>query len=1769
MLPYQSPIKSFQVTASGNEVDSPSKINKIPISLHGLFGETNSFDDSISLPFVVQSPPCGSSIKKSPSSPSKSSSSIVTGHHQPVLLSEFTDVSLLEEQIKGICHKNTICSFVSPYDNRRCTNSATVKCGLGKSYCSKHLYLTSPSSELRDLQTKKTDKFSNKVTTQSPCVTKLSYQTLDDNESSSITLNSLNDIPYFNSSIIRAGIDLSDSGPTQHGDPRNEGKVVKIKNQQTAMNQTSSTAGLCSYQNHFSNPTISVTPKVLSRPKHPAMAMDGDVLQAVVDLLNQNHDKLTSKQQIELLNSLGVTVATIQSPLHNSSDASCRTTYCNQNTKPSNLSNQGSAVRHKPTKMSPVNHVSSSTTRQNTTSVLKTLNSKENDAQSSLVKAETGVKRPTSEIVENVESKKRKKNETSSTNFLRGLSSVELDKQVSKALASIRHPVSTKKKSESKLKKESVSQTKSVKLAKVKPTSMQAVCLQCPFLFLRQKSLFPDLFHEERNISFCTCKKSYKREIQKLKQKPQKSLIKHKQLCKCKRGSAKMSKEIRKLKSSLKSGNFEANGNFWMLSTLNLYNESATNTDEVNERHSKHIRFYCEKLDTATKHWQKLLKEEKKSINLLTQSMQSDVNETANVLRKLGTKPVSCSRRRGICSLKPNTCALSDRNGDTCPNTALPLSPYCHNHIWHSEHQQLYKLDQGMKVVADINPDPVVIRPRKKTKLPPLSKRKKRRNKRGKVKNGAFNNKVKQEMEFVNIDDNNTGEGYHAEKLKKNLANAKYNVSSKSTAHCSKYNQHQDTVDKIDVDGLTNEDSTSGMFDSLLDESQLLDDEMFKGFGHSSEVLDNALMLASAVHSDNAGKLNIDKLPFDDLNESNVFFSSNHEVDDILSTRGDLDNIYMQNNLDSPSVQTQEEPELLNSMFLTPTTSEIYSESKWSAPHFTTTTDVDLGDVSSSLDSSFADDLHELEGVIRSLQDETDNHIPTTRSNRMHTMNADEYTSILAKEISQVMFCIGCGSLCFLCCFCMQCITISHTNMCMSYTTSEIQNVRIRRTQRNFNIQQKNLCVQSKQVFKAIQQKVFCSFKFLTLKEDLVLSFTTSEIENQSFDYNTSQSTTSNMETCAESSKSLHFQTICCAGETRCSPHNIISSKPTSIMTSQLIALDNAKFKLSPQPMKVLPSTQQLNTKVKQKNTKQTIKRSKLKTTRKQSIVKQETGTPCTKQSSSVNSSVALLTHVQSAVKSKIDKQRAIGKKIRYNQPVHSNITPVAQPVVALTPTVRVQPHIMPSNVVCTTGKLSNNNQSMVLIPVNAYVRPGNNMSQSMGLAFAVPAHNLTSNVGTVIPIRNSTVMTGACPQQLIILNSPQAGIATCTNMPPSKQTINTTVYPPNVTNTIITQQSSVKKPTTTTTQSKSILLKNNQTRNMNVSSPVTTSNRNYQINNNQLQTITLTSRTNNNLVFGSNDLTMTNTTSTNQINSTAVSTCPSTIMINTTNQSRIQTLVDEHDKLKQIVEQLNRPNLTPTITSTIKNNNRARNSSLVIPPVLSGSSGTLMFSPSSKHKGLPTLKEDTIPTTIASPTSSSNLHSSPTGSQSGTVHWNKSSAGPDVPPPIPQNSVYSGVGGQTSNMLFCRRISPSLNNTQHVVVGRLGSLGRLGLPRLTVSDIHNRNIHISPHRSVSENSHNANQSEKPTAYIQLTKDPSLATLEKSVEMKTTDSAITMQDTATVANTLPENSVTDHKSLIRHNSRKCEHTVTLKDPNLISPPKQPVMIASNSSIPNL
>uniref|UniRef100_H2YXT7 Uncharacterized protein n=1 Tax=Ciona savignyi TaxID=51511 RepID=H2YXT7_CIOSA len=420
MLPYQSPIKPYQASTSDVPVPSPSKISKLPISLHGLFGEANSLDDPISLPFIVQSPPCGSSYgsKNSPS-PHKSPGSVVNSHQQPVLLSELTDCSLLESnQINGIYQKNTLCSYVSTYDNRRCTNSATANCNNGKTYCGKHLHVVNNppvhiAANVRG-QLKKAEQLHKKIApmSYSPCITKLSFQHVE--EPQSITLNSLNEGPYLTSASDKdtSVIDLTDSSYSYIPTRGEEVRVNKSTHSHPSVNnKTQSNIGSTARSNYHSSPSISFTPKVLSRPKHPAVSMDGDVLQAVVDLLNQNHDQLTSKQQIELLNSLGVAVATIQSPAQSSTDIPYRTTYCNQTTKPSNYTTQSMASMRR--KVIPVTQTTVSGTLPSPSCQSKTAQKLPPvivNAVSTVntpTKPELGTKRPNSEPIEKPQNKKR------------------------------------------------------------------------------------------------------------------------------------------------------------------------------------------------------------------------------------------------------------------------------------------------------------------------------------------------------------------------------------------------------------------------------------------------------------------------------------------------------------------------------------------------------------------------------------------------------------------------------------------------------------------------------------------------------------------------------------------------------------------------------------------------------------------------------------------------------------------------------------------------------------------------------------------------------------------------------------------------------------------------------------------------------------------------------------------------------------------------------------------------------------------------------------------------------------------------------------------------------------------------------------------------------------------------------------------------------------------------------------------------------------------
>ena len=155
-------------------------------------------------------------------------------------------------------------------------------------------------------------------------------------------------------------------------------------------------------------------------------------------------------------------------------------------------------------------------------------------------------------------------------------------------------------------------------------------------------------------------------------------------------------------------------------------------------------------------------------------------------------------------------------------------------------------------------------------------------------------------------------------------------------------------------------------------------------------------------------------------------------------------------------------------------------------------------------------------------------------------------------------------------------------------------------------------------------------------------------------------------------------------------------------------------------------------------------------------------------------------------------------------------------------------------------------------------------------------------------------------------------------------------------------------------------------------------------------------------------------------------------------------------------------PPVTTTSTNTVittvtKNqpfNRQFNKESIVIPPVLNH--GTKLHE-TSKDKSSSTTS-DSVP---AKPTRARSLESS------STVHWNKTMT--TAPPPPLQRRPSDGVGGQTSNMLYCRRINPALNPHQHVVVGKLGSLARMNLPRLNNAVKDNNAVNESVKKSKSE----------------------------------------------------------------------------------------------------
>ena len=236
---------------------------------------------------------------------------------------------------------------------------------------------------------------------------------------------------------------------------------------------------------------------------------------------------------------------------------------------------------------------------------------------------------------------------------------------------------------------------------------------------------------------------------------------------------------------------------------------------------------------------------------------------------------------------------------------------------------------------------------------------------------------------------------------------------------------------------------------------------------------------------------------------------------------------------------------------------------------------------------------------------------------------------------------------------------------------------------------------------------------------------------------------------------------------------------------------------------------------------------------------------------------------------------------------------------------------------------------------------------------------------------------------------------------------------------------------------------------------------------------------------------------------------------------------------------------------------------SIVIPPALIN--GTKKVCESRKTDSV-TNKHNFVP---AKPLRARSLETS------STVHWNKTIT--TAPPPTPQRPP-DGIGGQTSNMLFCRRINPALNPHQQVVVGKLGSLARINRPRLD-AEKEDRSVKVKPDTSRIMSQSSAQQSDaSPASVTENDKvlNPCKAGREpwKSSQLrltKSTPSSPIPTDTSSsqlrdVSNQLlhitPEvasresgtNSSPLSDSIARHGSRKSDHSQMLKDPDFCESP---------------
>ena len=241
---------------------------------------------------------------------------------------------------------------------------------------------------------------------------------------------------------------------------------------------------------------------------------------------------------------------------------------------------------------------------------------------------------------------------------------------------------------------------------------------------------------------------------------------------------------------------------------------------------------------------------------------------------------------------------------------------------------------------------------------------------------------------------------------------------------------------------------------------------------------------------------------------------------------------------------------------------------------------------------------------------------------------------------------------------------------------------------------------------------------------------------------------------------------------------------------------------------------------------------------------------------------------------------------------------------------------------------------------------------------------------------------------------------------------------------------------------------------------------------------------------------------------------------------------------------QLGRSPATSSTTSNNKPKRRFNRNSIVIPPAVS--QGNLPHCAGSN------------PTPSPKPTQAR------TSVCTSTVHWNQTIG----TVPASQHRSCDAVGAQTSNMLFCRRITPPLNNKQHVIVGRLGSLGQMGLTRVTVKDPPLKTPHLiteSKSSSVSQPVAVPLSSDSPVApeTRELTLSSgvkSSGSLDESSQLRDLSNQIHLaksdvgRDVAAAPPVSSASSSICHVPSTRHSSRKSGHSQMLSDPDFCESP---------------